>query len=319
MLERAPSLPARAGAASAASGAMLCPGLELRDAGADLRALGLASAALWPAFRDELEAASGSSIGYRACGALYVADPPPRGPGLDGLSGDAARRLEPALTENVPAAAFEAGAALVDPIATLAALERAARAEGVAIRTDARVARGPDGVLRVGADEVCAERIVVAAGAWTSDVLGVPLTRPVKGQMLSLRARGRAPSRLIWGEGIYVIPEADGRIIVGATQEDMGFDERVSAEAIDELRARAEELCPGLADADEIERWAGFRPATRDGRPAIGDVAGMTVATGQHRNGYLFAPLIAEWAAHHALTGELPDDARPFDVARLSR
>lgn len=325
VVDRAESLPAGGGAASGASGAMLVPSFETAGQEAALHRLGLAGRAAWTDLAREIEAAADLSIGFRASGALYAeaweGDLPE---GLRRLDGDAARRIEPCLAASVSGAVWDEGAALVDPVAVLRALLRAFEGAGGRIRLGAGAALGEVGLTLAGARSE-ATHAIVAAGAWSAALLRpvLPyadrLARPVKGQMLSLVLPGGAPAprSLVWGHGVYIIPEADGRILIGATQEEAGFDQSTDDKA-DALRAHAEQLVPCLGGAEETGRWAGFRPASQDGMPVIGGGKGLTVITGQFRNGYLFAPILADWTVAHATGQSLPPEAAVFDLERFA-
>lgn len=162
--------------------------------------------------------------------------------------------------------------------------------------------------------------VVVATGAWTKDLLGVP-TRPVKGQLVHLRARGTVTLTAgnIRGLDCYILTRADGRVVLGATVEERGFEPEVTSGAVHDLLADAYELVPGLLELEFVGATVGFRPGTPDNSPVIGEVApGVIVAAGHYRNGILLAPVTAE--AIVALAGGIvPPIVQPFLPARFER
>jgi glycine oxidase len=139
--------------------------------------------------------------------------------------------------------------------------------------------------------------VVNCAGAWAAELGGANLpTRPIKGQMLALVPEQRQLVRhVIRAPGVYLIPRGDGRIVVGATLEDVGFDKRVDPTTIQALHQKAAGLVPELGEARMLEAWAGLRPATPDQLPILGraDLDGYFVATGHCRDGILLAPITA--------------------------
>jgi len=142
-----------------------------------------------------------------------------------------------------------------------------------------------------------APAIVNCAGAWSGQFSPVPVpTRPIKGQMLALVADRRNLVRhVIRGNGVYVIPRADGRIVIGATVEDVGFDKRVDTETIQRMHQAAAVLVPQLGEARMLEDWAGLRPCAPDKLPIMGKTSleGYYVSTGHYRDGILLAPIAA--------------------------
>jgi len=156
-----------------------------------------------------------------------------------------------------------------------------------------------------------AATVVNAAGAWAGQLAGVPSSAlpsvsPVKGQMLALAAPVDFLRRPTWVPGAYLVPRPDGRLLVGATVEDAGFDERVTAGAIAALLSAALRAAPTLGAFTVTETWSGLRPGTPDGRPFIGPTAleGLIDATGHYRNGILLAPITAALVASFVETGD---------------
>jgi glycine oxidase len=164
---------------------------------------------------------------------------------------------------------------------------------------------------------------VLCAGAWTPGLLGaesrLPI-EPVRGQILSLDGPRPALRSMLVGHGLYFVPRRDGSLVVGATEERVGFDCRVTAEGLARLLAGAPRVLPVLADCAFRSAWAGLRPATPDRLPAVGPVPGargLLLAAGHHRNGVLLAPITARLVTDCALGKELPADAAPLSPERF--
>jgi len=326
-----------AGASRVAAG-MLAPVGE-SDFGEDrLLDQTLAAAEAYPAFVAELESVSGLETGYARCGALHVAldrdeaaelrrrHELHRRLGLEAewLGPRACRRLEPGLAPSFNGGVHVPGEAVVDPRALVAALRVAAREAGVEVRAGVEVAGAVlegdriTGLRMTEGEEIGCGNAVLAAGAWSgaAELLPAearPPVRPVKGQILELRGPAGEPvcERIMGSERVYVVPRGDGRVIVGATVEEMGFDTRVTAGGVHELLREAYRLLPDVAELELVEATAGLRPGTPDNLPLVGPgaVDGLVLATGHFRNGILLAPLAAE-AVVAAVTGaRVPEEA----------
>jgi glycine oxidase len=306
-------LPSYGSAAHVAAG-MLAPVAEADAQERALLTLGLDSAARWPAFTDELEEAAGIQIGYRTCGTLVVARDRDEAEHVDReirlreelgvpvarLLPSAARRLEPALAPAIRAAFHAPADHAVDPRAVCEALVIACETAGVVLRTGACVASiGPGAVTLADGERLTAGRVVLAAGAWSARVEGLPAlcVRPVKGQVVRLNARsGEAPllDHVVRWDGGYLVPRSDGRLILGATMEDRGYDTSVTALGVYELLRDAGELVPGVLELDLEAAIAGLRPATPDNAPLLGVWNDVVLACGHHRNGILLTPVTAD-------------------------
>jgi glycine oxidase len=229
---------------------------------------------------------------------------------VERLRPSAARRLEPALAPSIRLALAVPGDHATDPRATVIALAEAGRRVGVDLCTGvaaeriecegARIA----GVRLESGEVVAAERVVVASGAWSGAIGGLPEIplRPVKGQILRLRDP-HGPGlleRIVRFDGGYLVPRGDGRYVLGATMEERGFDETVTAGGLYELLRDAGEVVPGVHELVVEESAAGLRPATPDNAPLLGadpEIEGLFWATGHHRNGILLAPATAQVVA----------------------
>ncbi|WP_211271817.1 glycine oxidase ThiO [Micromonospora rosaria] len=322
--------PAPGSGASGVAAGMLSPVVEAHFGEDELPGLLADSAARWPGFAAELTEAAGTPIGYRTDGTLVV-----------GLTGDdlaEARRLwtyqqglglpitplrpsqvrdrEPALTLRLRGGAFAATDHQVDPRRLVTALRTAAE------RAGARLVDTPVTDL----SEVVAPVTVVAAGCGAAALTGLPV-RPVKGQILRLRAPDGGPPGFRHvirgyadGEPVYLVPRADGEVVVGATVEERS-DTAVSAGAVLRLLRAAVDLVPDLAEYDLVETVAGLRPGTPDNAPVLGPLPGrpgVVVATGHHRHGIVLAPVTADLIADLVVTGTPDPLLAPFGADRFT-
>ncbi len=331
------------GASWAAAG-MLAPGAEIGFDELDLYALGRESLSLWPAFARELEAASGESIGFDAAGTLVVADDrdsaralrrlfqfqQSHGVPVTWLSGPDAADLEPALTSRIPAAILSPEDHQVDPRAVVEALVAACREAGVTIRENAEVVAvregdAPEAVLGSG-ETVRGGVVVIAAGAQSGALAGLdpaPPVRPVKGQALSVRMNADVQfARVIRGPRAYLVPKADGRLVIGATSEERGEDTALTAGGLYRLLEGAVRVAPGIEELDVIETWAGLRPASLDHAPILGRSRQrrIVLASGAYRHGFLLLPAMAAMVAadvQAVLAGEPSVVPAPFAATRF--
>lgn len=306
--------------ASRAAAGMLSPLAEAPDDGPFLE-FSLASLRRYRSWIEDLEEVSGIDVGFHESGKLRLALGEEEKARLDVRNGWAAERglsthwLGPAeVRSEVPDLSTEVLGALlieedyrVDNRLLTDALVESARQAGVRMTSGVTVTElgtkedRVTGVTTADGDVVEARRVLLAAGAWSGSLPGFPSlpVRPVHGQMLSLRARGPAPSgrpdrRVIETEALYLVPRDDGRLLVGATVEEVGFRQGPTAEGIRSLLAGALRLLPRLGDAAIDELWSGLRPGTPDGRPIMGaseEIGGLYFATGHFRNGILLAPM----------------------------
>jgi glycine oxidase len=334
--------------ATRVSAGMLAPIGELTFGEPDLLQMTLASRELYADFVAELEAEGGRSTGYRHQGALHVAldrdeaaelqriHELQRSLGLDAewLPPRRCRELEPGLSPSCNGGVYAEGEAVLDPRMLAGTLLAALAARGAEVRTETQVAEAlleGDRIVGVRTDageELRAGAVVLAAGAWSSQVEWLPEharppVRPVKGQIVELRALdGPAPcQRIIGAERVYLVPREDGRLIAGATVEEQGFDTTVTAGAVHEILREAYRLLPEVAELELLEAAVGLRPGSPDNLPLIGPggIDGLLWATGHFRNGVLLAPLTADSIADLLDGRQLPEAAAAADPGRLGR
>jgi glycine oxidase len=335
-----------AGASGVAAG-MLAPVGEATWGEEALVRLALASAAAWPGFATELAADANAPVGYSPLGALHVALDRDEAEALrqrfdlmrsleldaEWLRPTAARRLEPGLAPSVTAAVEAPSEAAADPRSLVEALVAGLEATGAELVGDSEVVESIVeggrlvGVRTADGAEHRAAAVVLATGCW-SGALGWlrgdarPPVRPVKGQILTLRESASEPvcSRIIATERVYIVPRDDGRVAVGATVEEQGFDVRVTAGGVYELLREAYRALPEIAELELTETLCGMRPGTPDNAPLIGRGAldGLLLATGHYRNGILLAPVTAEAIATMVADEEPATDLEAFDPARFA-
>jgi glycine oxidase len=335
------------GATYVAAG-MLAPVTEAAYGEQAIVALALRAADVWPNFADALREQSGLDCGYRRAGTLLIgADASDlahlqelqafhRELGLDSVlvGSTRAREIEPLLAPSQRGGLFAAGDAQVDNRRLLAALFAAGARLGVQERRETvrRVIVEGDHATGVETDTgVHAAGVVLLSAGYRSVSIGglpaayAPPTRPVKGQILRLRTRQYVPElsvtvrAIVAGSSIYVVPRGDGRVVVGATMEDVGPDDTVTAGGVYQLLRDALRVLPMLADYELVETSAGLRPGSPDNAAIVGTtgIDGLLVATGHHRNGILFAPTTAEVIASLVATGTTPDFAAPLLPGRF--
>lgn len=314
-------------ATSWAAAGMLAPQSEADDA-SPLFNLCLASAKLYRKWADHLHVESGIDPEYADSGLLFVASTEEalcrlkqnlewqQSIGLKGelLSPEATVRLEPRLTLPIAGAVFMPDECHVTPRRLLESLTGACAAKGVEIRTGIRVleiqqAGGRVTGVRTSAEQLGAEKIIIASGVRSPEIGGltpkIPVT-PRKGQILSLTSNSRQFTHMIRWEHAYMVPRRSGELIIGATNEDAGFDRSITPAGVGSLLQRVQQLSSHVADLPIGEIWTGLRPATPDGLPVIGkaELEGLFYATGHYRNGILLAPITA--SAVVSLIGNQP-------------
>ncbi|MGD0315041.1 MAG: glycine oxidase ThiO [Xanthobacteraceae bacterium] len=336
---------AGSGASHAAAG-MLAACCEAEPGEEALIALGRESQARWPAFAEELLRTSGIDVELRREGILHLAltaddqaeiaqrlefhrrlDLP-----LEWLSAAATRAREPHLAGKIAGALFSPEDHQVDNRKLVQALRVAAEAAGATIcehrPVKEIVVQGgrAKGVLLQDQTVAAADIVVLAAGAWSRGIAGLPPdgrppVRPLKGQMLTLRMDAAAPliSHVVWAPGAYMVPRRDGRLIVGATVEEKGFDETITAGGVLALLEAAWRAVPAVEELPIEEMCVGHRPGSRDDAPILGrgPLEGLFYATGHHRNGILLAPVTADAMARLILDDMVEPAIKPFCLERF--
>jgi glycine oxidase len=294
-----------------------------------LRELATASVGMYPEFVRELEDESGLKIDLRSVGTLVLTrvetGQSPATTQTYALP-RAVAELEPALRilhhPELQFTALSIKERCVDPRHLMAAAIAAARNRGVDFSSGDKVlavevADGKASGVRTVKTQFAAGMVVNCAGAWAGQIGPHPFpTRPVKGQMLCVIMPEKELVRhVVRTPEVYLIPRSDGRMSIGATAEEAGFDKHTVPETIQKLRQAALDLVPKLADARILEAWAGLRPGTPDGLPILGatPTPGYFVATGHFRDGILLAPVTA-MVIGQVIAGERP----PIDVSKFS-
>lgn len=313
--------------ASWASAGVLAPWIEAHEHG-PLRDMCARSLALWDDFVERVRRDGGAAFEYGRPGTLEVAFTAPQAAALERTAGvlraagvgaawlDAAdsRALEPALGARVLGALRIDGHGFAEMPALVDALAVAARLRGAALHAPVDVTRiepAPGGQVRIHTSAGAPagfDHVVIAGGSWSNRLKagGTPV-RPIKGQLLRLRFDTPRATRVLWSEGCYMVPWRDGTLLVGATMEDVGFDERPTPAGIATLMAAAAELMPSTAGATFVDARAGLRPSLpggAEGVPHVGpspSLANVTIAAGHFRNGVLLAPLTAQLVSDQVL------------------
>jgi glycine oxidase len=251
---------------------------------------------------------------------------------LQWISAAETRRREPHLAGKLAGAVFSPEDTQVDNRKLAAALRIAAEAAGAIIREHQEVktissdAGHVDGIVLADGTKVGSDVVVLAAGAWSRSIDGLaselrPPVRPIKGQMLALRMDPAAPllTHVVWAPGAYLVPRLDGRLLVGATVEEKGYDTSLTAGGILTLLEAAWRVVPAVEELPIDEMWVGHRPGSRDDAPILGTgpIDGLIYATGHHRNGILLTPVTADAIAQLVLEGAADPAIRPFGIERF--
>jgi glycine oxidase len=313
-------------ASSAAAGMLAAadPGTPV-----ELRLFAAESARLYPEFVEKLQAASGISVDFRRQGTVVFLESPVCPPGHTRLSVDELKQLEPALQLGGHSAFFLQEDS-VDPDLLSQASVKAVRNAGVEIRSHTAVQQmsSQNGNIEVTtqAERFVARVAVNCQGAWA----GAPV-RPRKGQMCYLQPQNPKSlkpgllkpgllSHVVRAPEAYLVPRSSGKILVGATLEDAGFDKFVEAEMVEKLHRAAAVLIPELAAAPVVQSWAGLRPGTPDDLPIMGETEtqGIFVSGGHFRNGILLAPVATKVMADLIMGRPSEIDISPFSPARFA-
>ena len=327
--------------ASWAAAGMLAPNAETEVID-DFYRFCSASNALYPQFAAELLDETGIDIELRQTGTLELAFDETGAEHLGGkyerqiaanifverLSGDDVLRLEPAVSEDVVFGLHYPTDGHVENRKLVTALIAYARNNGIEIieNSEVRIENGPaTGAWasrpQTSRSDVKSDRdgrvpVILATGAWSSFIKPALSVKPIRGQVLEFDGGKGLLSRVIYGAGAYLVPRADGRILVGATSEDVGFVKEVTESGVRELTDAAVRTVPAMADLKMTDAWSGFRPFAPDGLPVIGELDEMFVATAHYRNGILLAPVTAELVADKIMNGTDSEYFRYFSPKR---
>lgn len=337
-------------AASWAAAGMLAPLSEAHTEEPELLKFGIESLALYPKWVEELGADTGISIGYRVEGTLIVGieqDDTDQlrhlykaqqqlGLNVQLLNGREARNIEPTLSPRVSTAIHCDTDYQVDNRLMVKALKYSYQKSRGKLYENSpvesiEVKKGIVTGIQTEAEYVAADIVILAAGCWSAQIAGIPDSiippvRPVKGQMLALQMEEGIEINTVirtirakYPTSVYLVPRTDGRLIVGATTEEMGFDTRLTVGGMFELLRGAWEAVPGVYELPILETWAGLRPGSRDNAPILGKtpVENLIYATGHYRNGILFTPITSYEITKLILTGDTSDTIMPFQLDRF--
>ena len=328
--------------ASYAAAGMLAPHAET-DQADDFFRLCHDSNKLYPDFAGQLLDETGVDIELDKSGTLYLAFSETdskeirqrfswqraAGLGVEHLSAEQARKIEPFVSPDVREALFFPNDWQVENRRLLRALQKYAVLNQIEIIENAEVKRllitgGKIAGAQTASQTFTVQTIVLATGAWTSfidaDGFTLPKIKPLRGQMISYQTAKRLFRRVMYSPRGYLVPRLDGRILVGATVEDVGFDRATTAAGIEFLRENALEIAPSLVNLNVAEQWTGLRPFAADGLPIIGALPGVEnlhIAAGHHRNGILLAPLTAELLAEAIVTRTESERLKMFSPRRF--
>jgi glycine oxidase len=332
------------GASWSAAG-MLAPLSEVGFEEQDFLKLGRESLRRFPGFLQELKDDSGIGVPLDTRGTLIIGldrDDKERlrrlygfrehlGLPVEWLSGTAAREIEPLISPRTSSAIWIPDDHQVDNRLLVEALKAAFEKCGgellehcavTSIRTRGGRLRG----VTTGTDTFDASAAVIAAGCWSKQIEGIPAelkppVRPVKGQILTLRMDPSCPlTHVVRAPDAYLLPKEDGRLILGASEEEMGFDTSVTAGPVYKLLERGWEAIPSIYDLVIDEIQAGLRPGSRDHDPIVGEtpIEGLFYATGHYRHGILLAPVTGYEMCDLILDGKSSELFQPFKPARFS-
>ncbi|HBB86956.1 MAG TPA: glycine oxidase ThiO [Blastocatellia bacterium] len=328
--------------ASSAAAGMLAPQAEA-DSADDFFRLCCQSRDLYPGFAQSLLEESGIDIELETSGTLYLAFTEEdegelekryewqtkAGLEVEKLSGDMAKLLEPSISNGVRAALRFPLDTQVENRRLISALATANEALGVKVLTGVSVdslsiKRNRVTGIETSRGFVACEKVVIAGGAWTSQVINEPLPNPriepVRGQMVSFEATPQIARHVIYSPRGYIVPRRQGRLLAGSTTEYAGFDKRVTAAGVQSIVASALEITPAIAALPLTSTWAGLRPRAADGLPVLGpcaEIAGVFYATGHYRNGILLTPVTAELLARAIVDEEVSPPLQIFSPDRF--
>ena len=328
--------------ASSAAAGMLAPQAEA-DCADDFFRLCCQSRDLYPAFAQSLHEENGLDIELETSGTLYLAftEEDEReleqryewqtraGLTVEKLSGDSARLFEPCISTDVRAALRFPLDTQVENRRLISALAAANEAFGINVLTGVSaeslsIKRDRITGIETARGFVACEKVVIAGGAWTNQVVNEalpnPRIEPVRGQMVSFDATPQIARHVIYSPRGYVVPRRDGRLLAGSTTEYAGFDKRVTAAGVQSIVTSALEITPSIAALPLTSTWAGLRPRAADGLPVLGpcaEIVGVFYATGHYRNGILLTPITGELLARAIVDEEVSPLLQIFSPDRF--
>ena len=333
--------------ASWAAAGMLSGRLDLKPCEKKLLPIFEKSHLAWPKFAEELENKSGKSIGYKKEGTLRVACDLHEEKKLKNnydflknnkvnitwLSGDKIRDKEPYVSNNVLSGFFSPddhhvnNRYILDALITILKKNKnncifKENTEVEKIITDKNQVIG----VKTRNETIKTKEIIVCSGAWTNKIKNIEIKevpiRPVKGQMVCLKIPKNISllKHILWRENVYLVPRNNSDLIIGATEEEMGYDKSLTVGGIYNLLKIAREVLPAIEDLSIVESWSGLRPTSRDDAPIIGPskkLKGLIYATGHHKNGILLAPLTSSIIKNYYLNGNIGNDFNNFEPGRF--
>jgi glycine oxidase len=333
--------------ASWAAAGMLSGRLDLKPCEKKLLPIFEKSHLAWPKFAEELENKSGKSIGYKKEGTLRVACDLHEEKKLKNnydflknnkvnitwLSGDKIRDKEPYVSNNVLSGFFSPddhhvnNRYILDALITILKKNKnncifKENTEVEKIITNKNQVIG----VKTNNEIIKTKEIIVCSGAWTSKIKNIEIKevpiRPVKGQMVCLKVPKNISllKHILWRENVYLVPRNNSDLIIGATEEEMGYDKSLTVGGIYNLLKIAREVLPAIEDLSIVESWSGLRPTSRDDAPIIGPskkLKGLIYATGHHKNGILLAPLTSSVIKNYYLNGNIGNDFNNFEPGRF--
>lgn len=299
----------------------------------------------YSAFCDELFDETGVDVELNKSGTLYLALTEndsaeirqrfewQKNAGLDVefLSANDTKRLEPFISPDVRESLFFPNDWQVENRKLFHALEKFAEFNEIEIREKTEIQRliienGKIIGAETESEKFYAEKVILTAGAWSSLIetenFALPEVKPIRGQMISFHTAKQLYERVIYSSRGYLVPRRDGRILIGATVEDVGFDKNLTEAGIEYLRETAFEIAPSLANLEISEKWTGLRPISKDGLPILGEVSGIEnlfIATAHYRNGILLAPLTAKILAERITENKDSDYLKIFSPQRFRK
>jgi glycine oxidase len=331
--------------ASSAAAGMLAPQAEA-DCADDFFSLACASRDLYPEFAAALHQETGIDIELDHTGTIYLALTEQdevaigerygwqtrAGLAVEQLTASDAHLLEPCVSEAVRGALRFPLDGQVENRRLVSALAEANRQRDVRLVTGVTVEslsieQGRVTGVQTSTGFISTRNLVLAAGAWTSQLhhaqRGLPQVRiePVRGQMICLEANPQVAQHVIYSPRGYLVPRLDGRLLAGATTEQVGFDKRITAAGVHALLTSALEIAPQVLNLPVTDIWAGLRPCAPDKLPLLGacdEVEGLVYATGHYRNGILLAPITGELIADVIVDTVMPSLIRPFSPNRFA-